>query len=166
MIKAIIATILGTAVIVGLVLFVASRPKDVNLLGEQFSDLGGQHIDHGQEHASYNSDPPSSGPHYADPAPWGFYDRGLEDEQVVHNLEHGGIWVAYKPDVDQTTEDAIKRFVDRFSSKVIATVRTQNDSPIAFVSWGRVLKMDTFNLDTALDFVRTNKNHGPEQIPD
>lgn len=166
MTKAIITTIVGTVIIVVAIIYVATRPRATNLMGNQFSELGGQHIDHGQEHAPYNSNPPSSGPHYANPAPWGFYDRELEDEQVVHNLEHGGVWVTYKPEVDQATKDAIKHFVERFSSKVIATERAKNDSTIAFVSWGRVLKTDTFNLDTALDFVRANKNHGPEQIPD
>ena len=56
---------------------------------------GAQHISVGAVHAPYNSNPPTSGPHYAQPAAWGVYGSELLDEQVIHNLEHGGVWISY-----------------------------------------------------------------------
>ena len=38
----------------------------------------------------WNTDPPTSGPHYEIPAVYGEYDTPLKPAQFVHNLEHGG----------------------------------------------------------------------------
>lgn len=166
MIQAVIATIISTIIVVGAVVYYASQPPKNDLVGQSYEDQGATHIAQNELHPDYNSNPPSSGWHYTEPAAWGFYDRELSDEQVVHNLEHGGVWLAYQANIDQSTQETIKLLVARFSSKVIATQRSKNDTPIALVSWGRVLKMETFDKDAALDFIRRNKNHGPEQIPD
>lgn len=166
MIRAVIATIIGTIIVVGAVVYYASQPVKDDLVGQPYDNLGATHIAQNEPHLDYNSNPPSSGWHYAEPAAWGFYDRELPDEQVVHNLEHGGVWLAYQPDIDESTKGTIKLLVARFSSKVIATQRSKNDMPIALVSWGRVLKLETFDKDATLDFIRRNKNHGPENIPD
>ncbi len=39
----------------------------------------------------YQNDPPSSGPHWPSPAPWGFHQEVVPREWWVHNLEHGGV---------------------------------------------------------------------------
>lgn len=166
MTRAFIATIVVTIVVVTGVIYYASQPAKNDLIGQSYDDQGAIHIAQNETHPDYNSNPPSSGWHYAEPAAWGFYDRELPDEQVVHNLEHGGVWLTYRSDVDQPTKEAVKSLVARFSSKVIATQRSKNDTPIALVSWGRVVKLETFDKDAALDFIRRNKNHGPEQVPD
>lgn len=68
---------------------VTTSNSSTSLLGEEFPNLGQQHIDIGTEHIAYNSNPPTSGPHYIQPANWGVYETTLPDEQLVHNLEHG-----------------------------------------------------------------------------
>ncbi|MEK9174459.1 MAG: DUF3105 domain-containing protein, partial [Patescibacteria group bacterium] len=47
----------------------------------------------------YHSNPPVSGWHYTETAKWGIYDEEISDQILIHNLEHGGIWISYKPDV-------------------------------------------------------------------
>src|SRR3989344_5078 len=49
----------------------------------------------GASHEAYNSNPPTSGPHYEQPSRWGVSQAELPDEQLIHNLEHGGIWISY-----------------------------------------------------------------------
>ena len=44
---------------------------------------------------NYNSFPPSSGPHFQTPAPWGIYEEPIKQTILVHNLEHGGIVIQY-----------------------------------------------------------------------
>ncbi|MGZ8782313.1 MAG: DUF3105 domain-containing protein, partial [Gaiellaceae bacterium] len=46
----------------------------------------------------WNTDPPTSGPHYPLPAVYGEYDTPLKITQVIHNLEHGAVSVLYGPD--------------------------------------------------------------------
>src|SRR3989338_5338229 len=97
----------GSVVIVGglTYLFVGSAQKtEENRPGEPFPIQGRDHIAVGAQHEPYRSNPPTSGSHYAQPADWGVYEQELPDEQLIHNLEHGGIWISYK-DIDQDTKD-------------------------------------------------------------
>lgn len=51
----------------------------------------------------WNTDPPTSGPHNDTPAVYGEYDTQLRIAQVVHNLEHGAMFILYGPDVPEAT---------------------------------------------------------------
>lgn len=132
---------------------------------KQYENLGQDHIKIGEAHKAYNSNPPSSGPHYEEPAQEGYYDAELPDEQLVHNLEHGDIWIAYHPRISQEMKDALKQFD---ASKVIITPRAKNDTDIALVAWTRV---DAFNIENGKidrarieDFIKRYINTGPEKL--
>jgi hypothetical protein len=47
----------------------------------------------------YNTNPPSSGPHFPLTIFWGMYDAPVDRLRSVHNLEHGGIVIYYGPNV-------------------------------------------------------------------
>jgi hypothetical protein len=49
----------------------------------------------------WNTDPPTSGPHFPTPAVYGEYDTPLKIAQVVHNLEHGAVYILYGDDVPE-----------------------------------------------------------------
>src|SRR5438105_3761216 len=68
-------------------------------IGTKVDLLPGNHIPVGQT-GHYNSEPPTSGEHWSSsvppaPAPWGIKDSMLQREVTTHNLEHGGIVIAY-----------------------------------------------------------------------
>src|SRR3989344_1710779 len=71
-----------------------SKTSAENKPGEVIAELGRDHIPVGALRPEYNSNPPTSGSHYAVPADWGAYDSEVPDEQLVHNLEHGGIGIS------------------------------------------------------------------------
>ena len=129
---------------------------------------GTEHIAEGSSHPAYNSNPPSSGWHYANPALVGFYDvheKPPFDEQVIHNLEHGDVWIAYHTRIPEAVLGDLKQFD---SGKVIITSREANDTDIALVAWGRV---DAFNLDGGVldtqrieNFIKRYANRGPERV--
>lgn len=133
--------------------------------GVEVPDQGALHIGIGQEHEPYNSNPPTSGPHYAEPAKWGIYDHELPDEQLVHNLEHGGIWISYRDSDNTDLIHELKDIADDYSLKVILTPRPQNDSLIAVAAWGRLLKLESFDRKQIIDFIKAFINKGPEQVP-
>ena len=56
------------------------------------------------ESVFYITLPPTSGDHWERWADCGFYDSGLPDELIVHNLEHGNIVVSYSPDTPLNPE--------------------------------------------------------------
>lgn len=45
---------------------------------------------------AYATIPPTTGPHYATVADWGIYAEPLRYEQVLHNLEDGGVAIYYQ----------------------------------------------------------------------
>jgi len=137
-------------------------------LSVSFPELGRQHIPF-EAPFEYNSNPPSSGDHYERPAQTGFYDvtdTPIPDNVIVHNLEHGDIWITYRPDISDDIKEILRGLV---APKVIVTPRVDNDTDIAVVAWTRV---DAFNIDETedieqriKDFITRYINLGPEKIP-
>ncbi len=155
----------GMMLIVGLAYLLVSsaQEKEKNRPGVAYPIQGRDHIAVGATHDPYNSDPPTSGPHYAQPAEWGVYDKELPDEQLIHSLEHGGIWISYK-DIDQVTKDKLTALGHRYPGSVIITPRAKNDAKIVLASWGRLEKFDQYNEDIIEAFIKANKNDSPEPL--
>src|SRR3954468_11549389 len=120
----------------GFWLFTSSKKQTENLPGQAFESLGQTHITEGSlDHPPYNSNPPTSGWHWPQPAQWGTYNTTQPDEQMVHNLEHGGIWISYQPDkVDQATIDKLNDFAKRYPL-IIVEPRAADDAPIVLAAW-------------------------------
>lgn len=137
--------------------------------GEDFSVAysiqGRDHIAGGATHPPYNSNPPSSGSHYTSTARGGFYEEPLPDERVIHNLEHGDIWIAYHPDISDEAKETLESFAGQY---VVVSPRRDNKGDISLVAWGRV---DTFDIENEFvdegrvrDFIRRYDNRGPEKV--
>lgn len=125
--------------------------------------LGREHIADGSSYSDYNSNPPSSGPHYSSPAIVKFYDEELTDEKIVHNLEHGHIWISYKPNLSAEIMKVLKKLA---GNNVIVSPRSKNDTDIALAAWGR---LDKFNIENGIldaqrirDFILRYQNKAPE----
>lgn len=130
--------------------------------GTAYPDQGRAHVPDGTV-VEYNSNPPTSGPHYAVPADWGAHNRELADGALVHNLEHCGIWISYRADIAAQERSKLIEFARGFATKIIVTPRAANDSPIAFAAWTRLLTMEAFNEDDAIAFIVAHLNRtGPE----
>lgn len=141
---------------------VVSQPPE-DRPGETLAIQGQEHIGVRATHPDYNSNPPTSGWHYAKPVDWGIYDSELPDEQLIHNLEHGGIWISYK-DVDAATLEGLKAIAATYPGSVVLEPRSGNDAPIVLASWGKLQKLQTFDQAAIAAFIRANKNQSPEPI--
>jgi len=150
--------------IVGYGLFLLISRTTTPRPGESIAIQGRDHISVGSSHPEYNSNPPTSGPHYAQPTDWGVYQNELKDENVIHSMEHGGIWISYQPDIDDDTKEKIEVLGKKHSGSVVVSPRSANDSPIALASWGRLEKLSSFNEARILEFIKRNKNKSPEPL--
>lgn len=149
---------------VGYYLFQSSNKPATELPGQVFENQGQEHITQGSfEHPAYNSNPPTSGWHWPQPAAWGIYRATQPDEQLIHNLEHGGIWISYKSNLDAETIAKLQDFARRYR-KIIVEPRDANDSPIALVAWTRLQKLDSFDETTILRFIDAHYDKGPEKV--
>lgn len=130
----------------------------------EYPDLGREHINLGDVHEPYNSNPPTSGPHAA-PLRTAVYSQAMPDENLIHNLEHGHIWLSYSDNTDQEVIDLFTRIQGQFPSAVIVTYRPDNDSRIAVASWRHLLKLEEPDEEQILAFVKRYFDKAPESIP-
>jgi hypothetical protein len=98
-------------------IFILSRkPKTIEGI-KILSDQGRNHVPIGTA-VEYNSNPPTSGPHYAQWEKPGIYSKVLQDGNLVHSLEHGYIVISYnctKSLIFNFSRRAGSRFAGQFS---------------------------------------------------
>ena len=111
-----------------------------------------------REHTDENVDspttPPAGGDHLGIWHTCGIYKVELLDEAAVHALEHGAVWVTYKPEIEK--EEIIK-LTTMLSGKpkILLSPHSEQMSPIVATSWGRRLEIETANdprLNKFVDF--------------
>lgn len=138
----------------------AFRPKP----GEAFPSQGREHIAPGESHPAYNSNPPTSGWHYAQAAPPGAYRQEIPDEILIHNLEHGCVWISYKDPKNTELVEKLDAIAARYPTSVVLAPRPKNDSAIAVAAWQRLLKIETFDQDQIEEFIKAWRNKAPESL--
>ena len=161
----------GVAVLVlgGLIFWFTSyiQSRQQNLPGVFYPNMGQTHIAAGTREPDYNSNPPTSGNHWPNPAEWGVYAEELPDEALIHDLEHGGIWISYKPDIPEDIRKKLEGFYQKWGRHIIVTPRSANDTDIAVAAWTR---LDKFSISEYSDerverFIKAYRNKGPEFVP-
>ncbi len=171
-----IAAIIGAVVLVAVLGFAAtrlrgssSRPGEAVLTcsseeggNDVNSGLCRQHLDPGLTYDKYTTNPPTSGPHGQDAAAWGAYAPGQSPfparEDLVHNMEHGGVVIWYKPgeitadQVDELTR-AVAGWVRDDRKKVVLYPYAEMDTPLALTAWAWIQKLDRYDLEAVQLFV-------------
>ena len=168
----IMRTLIVLLILGGIVfLFIRAVQKELpkgEEVGQFFESQSRAHINPDEEHEVYNSNPPTSGSHLGSPAAVGYYSEVLPDERVIHNLEHGDIWIAYHPRVLELEEvmTVLRSFEN--DGKVIITPREANDFDVSLVAWNW---LDGFNIEEGIieterieDFIKRYRNRGPEKV--
>lgn len=130
---------------------------------ESHEDEGQQHLAPNEQYDDYETNPPTSGPHRLQPAPWGSYREAPERETLVHNMEHGGIVIFYKDLADEQI-DELDEFADSHVDGVISVPDDQIDKPVAMASWRHSQQCDELNTKAIEGFIRERCNKGPEKV--
>lgn len=132
--------------------------------GDLVADLGREHVPVGTS-VEYNSNPPTSGPHYAQWTKRGVYEEKIEDGYLIHSLEHGYVVVSYKCESScEGLKTSLKNFYERHKSKrLIVVPRPSLDTKIALTAWNRILKIDDWDESQVEAFVQAFENRGPEK---
>ncbi|WP_433254959.1 DUF3105 domain-containing protein [Streptosporangium sp. CA-135522] len=121
----------------------------------------------GSEHTSgpvtYKETPPVGGPH-APPPEWqncGIYDKPIGNENAVHSLEHGAVWITYRPDLPKAQVEELRSLVRKQRDYMLLSPYPGIPSPIVASSWGNQLSGITDAGDPRLaKFIAKFKN-GP-----
>lgn len=142
-----------------------SEKLSKSMMGEKMPDMGALHVARGTTHVAYNSNPPTSGPHWVGVAGPGIKTEPVADELVLHSMEHGAAVVWYQDKLDQNQIERIKVAFNSASGKKIMLPRKNLDVPVALTSWGYLLKLDTIDEGTIKEFIETNNDRAPEKAP-
>jgi hypothetical protein len=127
---------------------------------------------------TWNSNPPTSGPHYAVPAIWDFYDTPVPLVQTVHNLEHGGIVIHYGPQVPRAEVEKLRTFWESDPNGLVVAPLPTNRKKITLSAWtvpdalvgtanrgrGWLATCTRFDQDAFAAFVHAHRFKGPERI--
>lgn len=119
--------------------------------------------------AVYNTTPPTSGDHWETPARCGLYEKGLPDERMVHNLEHGNIVVNY----NLANRDQVDKLRDTLQkirlSEAWGVARFYDQLPqgtVALATWGVLDVMEGVDPGRIKRFFENYAgNLGPEKVP-
>ena len=121
-------------------------------------DFPDQARSHTEGPVVYAQDPPVGGEHAPIWINCGFYDSPLPNENAVHSLEHGVVWLTFDPSLAADQVDVLREFGQE-SEVLVSPYPGLGDDVVASV-WGRQLRIPDFDEGTIKDFVVTQKN-GP-----
>ncbi|OLV17381.1 DUF3105 domain-containing protein [Deinococcus marmoris] len=97
--------------------------------------------DHRSGSLVYAENPPAGGAHNPLWQNCGVYAQPLYNEYAVHSMEHGAVWITYRPDLDAAGVAQLKTLVDGRPYTLLSPYDGM-DTPVAASAWGAQLKVD------------------------
>lgn len=135
-----IALVVALLVAVGIAGAFALRGQSDEIANiSTFGDLARDHADGPQV---YPQSPPVGGIHNARWQNCGIYDQPVPNENAVHSLEHGAVWITYRPDLPQEAVEQLRNLVGNRSHALLSPY-PDLPAPIVSTAWGTQLKADS-----------------------
>jgi Protein of unknown function (DUF3105) len=115
----------------------SAAPNDVKTY-----DVGpaGQHT---SGDVDYEQSPPVGGEHNPVWQNCGYYDKPVRDENAVHSLEHGAVWITYSPDLPQDQIADLKNIAEARSYILVSPYPDlPSETPVVASAWGKQEGLD------------------------
>jgi len=166
----IIASVVGTLVL-GLIgttiaIVVDQGAKNADLAAQAKEPISGVKTfpdltqDHVTTEVDYGQNPPTGGAHSAVGQICGFYSEPIVDENAVHSLEHGAVWITYDPSLAPGQVDTLRNFAAQ-DNYVLVSPREGLPAPVVASAWGVQLQLDSTADDRLPVFLASYVN-GPQ----
>ena len=167
----IIATVLIVVLAVGVIGYAVSKNKKSVAASDPTKIAGIQHFDnltrnHKTTVLSYPQSPPVGGDHspvWAD-CSGTVYPAQIANENAVHTLEHGAVWITYKPGLASDQIDALSKLVSG-KAYMLMTPYEGLKTNISLQAWGYRLSVDSATDPRVKQFIsalRVNTKNTPE----
>ncbi len=143
--------------VAALITYAATRPSASDIAGvRSYPNLPRNHVT-GTVH--YPQTPPAGGNHAPVPLTCGIYDSPVPNENAVHSLEHGALWITYRPGLAASQLTTLKNLV-RGNDHRLLSPYPGLPAPIEATAWGKQLSVDSAN-DPRLAKFATVYTQGP-----
>jgi hypothetical protein len=153
-----VAALLVVAAIVASIVFAPAAPPTYDRGDSDGSGIEGLETfentaNHVDTAVDYEQTPPAGGDHNAVWLNCGVYTEPVPNENAVHSLEHGAVWVTYDP--AQVSDDDIAALEAQLpSTYTVLSPYEGMDTPIAVSAWNAQLKVDAADDERIEEFVR------------
>jgi hypothetical protein len=132
-----------------------SSDRYVEGIGVQYDEMPTRSHVAEETIVEYNSIPATSGNHWPQWSQCGFFEEGLPDERIVHNLEHSNIVVSYNLTSPEEVEQ-LRDVVDGIGlAQVLGVTRFYDKIPegtVALSAWGVLDTMEGIDEDRIKTF--------------
>ncbi|GAA1806818.1 DUF3105 domain-containing protein [Agromyces neolithicus] len=137
----------AAAVVVGLLITsIVLTPQAAKYTagGEGATVEGVETFENGAGHVEgvvdYAQTPPAGGEHNPAWLNCGVYDQPVPNENAVHSLEHGAVWVTYDPSLSDADLETLKSKLP--STYIVLSPFDDLPSPIVLSAWNSQLQVD------------------------
>ncbi|MBN9151172.1 MAG: DUF3105 domain-containing protein [Cryobacterium sp.] len=155
----IVVTVVAASLLISFVVFAPTTPKNAKIEGVQtFKNTAG----HITTPITYDQIPPAGGEHNPVWLNCGVYTQPVPNENAVHSLEHGAIWVTYDPSLGATELDTLRSELP--STYVIVSPYENLPSKIVLSGWNVQLQIESADDRRLADFVK--KYRGGANAPE
>ena len=115
--------------------------------------------EHTNEPVTYAQSPPVGGNHRPNWLNCGVYQQPVPDELAVHSMEHGAVWLTYRPDLPADAVAALSEAIP--DTYMVLSPREGLPSPVVASAWGTQLAL-TGADDPRLDAFVKEYRQGPQ----
>jgi Protein of unknown function (DUF3105) len=99
----------------------------------------------------YARRPPTNGDHAPIWQNCGFYGKPIQDVHAVHSLDHGAVWITYRPNLPADQVDVLRRFArERY---VLVSPYPGQPAPVVATAWRNQLRLDSASDPRLRQFV-------------
>ncbi|MEW2384586.1 DUF3105 domain-containing protein [Micromonospora sp. NPDC047707] len=124
--------------------------------GTAFPIMDSPHVSQSEmEQVRYNSQPPTSGPHFAFSLAPGRYTVAVPEGLAVHAMEHGHVIILYAETTPETTIADLERVAKRHADKVVLAPSEKLSDGIAMTAWGCLETLSGYDESAVERFVVT-----------
>ncbi|MGL6280338.1 MAG: DUF3105 domain-containing protein [Gaiella sp.] len=122
---------------------------------------------------AWNTDPPTGGPHYDETLVYGAYDEPVQQARLVHNLEHGAVFLQYGPELADEDVARLRAIYESDPNGVVLAPYPGLGGRVALGAWnddggehgtGRLAICPGVEEDAVTAFVAAYRFRGPERF--
>jgi hypothetical protein len=153
-----IAVLVVLLVVSAIVWVVRSQSSEIEISGVvTYSVL---HRDHVVGKVNYSQNPPVGGPHYSVWQNCGIYSAPLTNENAVHSMEHGAVWITYQPELGSQAIEQLRALV-RGHDYALLSPYPGLPAPVVASAWGVQLKVTSASDPRLAQFLKKYEQ-GPQ----